>query len=1198
MKQWLKNNSSWLITTLLLMLITCLALYFRIYKVGSDPLWGDEFGYFYLDNLPVASNRLFNTYDFLIRGYAHFLHLCGHHLYELFWLRLAPALLGTLSIVLLFDWVRRLTNRQIALVAAALMAVAWDHISLSRVSKHYVYMYFAAVWILDTMTACVQKGKWYHCPLLIGGCVFGFFTHSMTPVIIIGSAIYAGIMLIWQSIILRKIQWQKIIFFSISGVIILSVCLPIFLNFVYPAMQKGGKLALGSSTPSILSKFTWKAMISGFGLGLPIFKKCYIFLLVTGAICSLRFFRAWLFTAIIFFVTWLVLANLHVNIRFIPNYIGYTYPFFILLVSIAIWQLSQLIAYIFKKIINILLWRWRKTNFVNKSGKIIFSFVFICLILIMVGWLWLGNTMIILQYKNVYRRGDWRVSAEFLKRSINKGILLTGPTEHLFRNFDKKPSYTCESFTRAYDCRNVSSGKIKEKMKCHDTLWATFVNRYMRWNRNPSANFMDKEWIQIPTVVNIHYWDKNEAILWKKDVKIKAKKAVELMDEFLEVDSEHYLVQLEKAKWLGYLNKRKEALNLYKKLFKEYPFNQYVIKKIAESYENGFGTEKNPPKASKWYWWYNFNNYLARDVVDVGITIKRSLCYQNAGLIDNSIDILENLILKIETNKKYARYRSSLGKCYTNLGDYYAKAQEYISATNCYTYALKNNANKTQISKKIKKCCLQIKAKSIVKPILYTDREHWPKFVPPTREEIKGFSKPFPIKCQKTKPPFRTLNKLTTGKKVKIIVIGDSIAASPWEKPLKQKIEKQYPRSKVEIINRATGSYSTYQIEKMLFSDAVVEYPDCIIIHTSGNEKWNIDGFYKRYAKILSRLRWWTGADIVLLTPSPTTSPIGVSNNNPKYYWSIIKLAQLFNCSVADIHVYIQNCGRPVSEITVDGTHPNKSGNELVANAIMDLFSENQRKKIAEPCGWKEKTAVSIINEKSRYWSISKNGTITYSGTNSYLKICHDWYGSGLAWYFSCPSGINGQVYFKIDDYVPAEHPKVFKWITTPEANQANISNGKHVLGGKIHKSKPLQIYATRNAAPSRWELNFTSPNSFSLISDIAGEIDSFDKDTIDTINQDNNKMFYFNSKDIWWTNQKGLYYANDKCFFDVCIAAPNGPTKIIGKTNISVRVIGGLEPVKHTACIIFKSKQPLTGLELLHFEEEHPLRNFIPGYK
>ena len=1198
MKQWLKNNFLWLITTLLIAIVTCIALYFRIYKVGSDPLWGDELCYFYLDNSPVASNRLHNTYDFLIRGYAHFLHLFGHHLYELFWLRLPPALLGTLSVVLLFDWVRRLTNRQIALIAAALMAVAWDHISLSRVSKHYVYMYFAAVWILDAMTACFQKGKWYHWPLLIGGCVFGFFTHNMTPVVIISSAIYVGIMLIWQSIKLRKIQWQKIIFFSISGLIVLSVCLPVFLNFVYPAMQKGGKLALGSSTPSILSKFTWKAMINGFGLGLPIFNKCYIFLLVTGTICSLRFFRAWLFTAIVFFITWLVLANLHVNIRFIPNYIGYIYPFFILIISIAIWQLSQIISLIFRGIATFPLWRWRKSRFAKLSINSISCSIFVCLILIMVGWLWFGNFMIILQHKNVYRRGDWRISAEFLKRNVNKGIELTGPNEGLFRHFDKKPLYISESMTRAYDCNDVSLDKIKEKMKSHDTLWATFVNRYMRWNRNPAANFMDREWIQIPTVVNIHYWNKNEAVLWKKDVKTKAKKAVELMDKFLEIDPSHYLVQLQKAKWLGYLDERKEAFNLYKKLFKEYPFNQYVIKKIAESYENGFGTEKNPEKAAKWYWWYNFNNYIVRDLVDVGITIKRSFCYQNAGLIDSSIDILENLILKIETNKKYARYRSSLGKYYTNLGDCYAKTQEYNNATNCYNKALKYNVNKSQISKKIKICCLQIKAKSVVKPKLYTDREHLPKFVPPTSEEIEAFSKPFPIKLQKTKQPLRTLNKLIAGKKTKIIVIGDSIAASPWDKLLKEKIEKQYPNSKVEIINKAIGSYSTYQIEKMLFSDAVVEYPDCIIIHTSGNEKWSIDGFYQRYAKILSRLRWWTGADIVLLTPLPGTSPIGTSNNNPKYYWSIIKLAQLFNCSIVDIYVYIQNCGKPIPEILIDGTHPNKIGNELIANAINDLLSEDQQKKQIEAQGWKEKKAESILDQKSRFWSIGKNGTITYTGTNSYLKIYHNWSGSGLKWNFSSPSGVNAQVYFKIDDYVPSENPQVFKWVTTPKASPANISNGKHIFGGKIHKSKPLQIFATQNAVPSHWELNFSSPNSFYLMSDIAGEIDSFDKDTIDIINQDCNKMFYFNSKDIWWTNQKGLYYANDKCSFDVYIAAPDGPVKIIGKTNISVRVIGGLEPVKHTACIIFQSKQHLTGLKLLHFEEEHTLRSFIPGYK
>ena len=111
---------------------------------------------------------------------------------NLFGLRMASAIEGVLSIVLLYLLARRLWGPRPALLAAAFMAVAAWHIHFSRTGFHYMQAPVATLLALYFLVRGIQDRRvldWVLCGFAIGLCIEVYYAARLAPVIVL---VYLG----------------------------------------------------------------------------------------------------------------------------------------------------------------------------------------------------------------------------------------------------------------------------------------------------------------------------------------------------------------------------------------------------------------------------------------------------------------------------------------------------------------------------------------------------------------------------------------------------------------------------------------------------------------------------------------------------------------------------------------------------------------------------------------------------------------------------------------------------------------------------------------------------------------------------------------------------------------------------------------------------------------------------------------------
>ncbi|HLZ29313.1 MAG TPA: glycosyltransferase family 39 protein [Chloroflexota bacterium] len=182
----------------LLLAILAVAVWLRFPNLASIPpnLHGDEVS-IGLDARKVMAGLMpavFATGWYDVPALSFTIHAATMRLFgdDLFGLRLASALEGILSVVLLYLLAGRLWGPRPALLAAAFLAIAAWHIHFSRTGFHYMQAPVATLLVLYFLVRGLQDRRvldWVLCGFAIGLCTEVYYAARLAPVI---AVVYLG----------------------------------------------------------------------------------------------------------------------------------------------------------------------------------------------------------------------------------------------------------------------------------------------------------------------------------------------------------------------------------------------------------------------------------------------------------------------------------------------------------------------------------------------------------------------------------------------------------------------------------------------------------------------------------------------------------------------------------------------------------------------------------------------------------------------------------------------------------------------------------------------------------------------------------------------------------------------------------------------------------------------------------------------
>lgn len=177
--------------------------------------------------------------------------------------------------------------------------------------------------------------------------------------------------------------------------------------------------------------------------------------------------------------------------------------------------------------------------------------------------------------------------------------------------------------------------------------------------------------------------------------------------------------------------------------------------------------------------------------------------------------------------------------------------------------------------------------------------------------------------------------KLSSGRKVEILIVGDSISAPmediAWTMLLKDYLQKEYG-AKVNITNLSMGgtsSYSGYARINMLRSKK--KYDLAIICYGQNDSETNFSLYYESIYRALQN-RY------------PTCSLISILESAQQGYTKkindIIRLADYYRVPIVDTIGAFQKSGFSNEQLTEDGVHLNEKGHNIYFEEIKNTIEE------------------------------------------------------------------------------------------------------------------------------------------------------------------------------------------------------------------------------------------------------------------
>lgn len=206
-----------------------------------------------------------------------------------------------------------------------------------------------------------------------------------------------------------------------------------------------------------------------------------------------------------------------------------------------------------------------------------------------------------------------------------------------------------------------------------------------------------------------------------------------------------------------------------------------------------------------------------------------------------------------------------------------------------------------------------------------------------------------------------TLTSLRS-KKQKVVFFGDSITQlgvrpGGYIVKMSETLAQKGLSNDYELIGAGIGGNKVYDLYLRMDDDVLAQDPDVVVIWVGVNDVWHktmfgtgtdIDKFEKFYTAIINKLLD-RHIRVILCTPAVIGERTDFTNQQDgdlnAYSQVIRNLAQKFHCDLVDLreifHTYElqHNPGNKESGIlTVDKVHLNETGNQLVADKMLEVL--------------------------------------------------------------------------------------------------------------------------------------------------------------------------------------------------------------------------------------------------------------------
>jgi acyl-CoA thioesterase-1 len=199
----------------------------------------------------------------------------------------------------------------------------------------------------------------------------------------------------------------------------------------------------------------------------------------------------------------------------------------------------------------------------------------------------------------------------------------------------------------------------------------------------------------------------------------------------------------------------------------------------------------------------------------------------------------------------------------------------------------------------------------------------------------------------------KTTEKLKSGKSLKVIAFGDSIAAGgeattealQFQSRFVEHLKKKHPTANITLENGSTGGDRTYEGIARLEEKVLTRNPDLVLVAFGMNDH-NIGGtplpaFKENLKQIISRIREKTGAEVILLSTFPPHPDWHFgSHQMEKYAEATVESAKENGVAYADVFSVWEKVLKRKDASSLLGNninHPNDFGHWLYLKALEAL---------------------------------------------------------------------------------------------------------------------------------------------------------------------------------------------------------------------------------------------------------------------
>lgn len=417
-------------------MLVSLGAFLRLYRLGSNSLWGDEIQQAWISDtahsisfiVKKASGQCQPPLDYIMLHFSRYLGSSE------FFVRLPAAIYGILAIAAIYAFSKSLFGQKEGLMGGFLLCISLFHIRFSQEARPYSLITLLGLMSVYFFYQAITKDKTkYWCYFFIS-TLLAIYTHSFTQLIMFTEFLFVVFALLVKRItsneevklITTKKFWKTILCLAIVWMLFIPELLLLLKKISYWTSAQNLSLIeqLKMGTEKYISLRYCKTILHAFGSPLPL---VYLGFCILGIVASCKSYPLQT-SLIIFFLLILPLLELFMfgfegAVRFHPRYIMFILPVYLISVGRGIVFFLNLITHGFKSILNF------RTEPVS---------VTLVLPIVLIGYFHIKPLH---SYYTTPQKQDWRGAAQYIDQEIpdeDRLIFVPAWTKKKYTYYSKK----------------------------------------------------------------------------------------------------------------------------------------------------------------------------------------------------------------------------------------------------------------------------------------------------------------------------------------------------------------------------------------------------------------------------------------------------------------------------------------------------------------------------------------------------------------------------------------------------------------------------------------------------------------------------------------------------------------------------------------------------------------------------------------